>query len=514
MISRPCLKWAAQFALFLLFASPTVSSAQTNDRSVLLPSTQKYKDTGLHDARGRSGNAVVAARALLGKDRITTIEITTSGDVDNPQPAPGSISKVQEKVFNDSDKLLFTTNYNVPGSLGYVIQKSDSLARHQTFQIQANVDGIDAGTDVVTVHETVKLRPDLIVERLLVPRRTVQNHTVVFHAVVSELNGDVGARADCVLYADSGGGFVAVDTAPSIWVDAGGTVSCDLTYGFPLVGTIQIKVQVENVNPGDYDGANNFQLVNMEVSSGMPLGGIASVSYEQRNKHFLVDSFFGNTLTMHGEDSDTRNHATVEVRGQTNEPAADFPYTLSAREANAGSWVFSKALVLGRSSRTTWSEIGWDYVESCGNTYDDSSNLTVYLCNKIATSLLTGNSIYWLDLDYFRKPGDVTFHSEGFCTTFDSYYHCQNTYSYYSWNYTTSSVWDGFAPVNLNTNYEVNLHLTSDSGASFEATATVPVDQSSTVKYGYPYECWTTSNGHSCQESLDTIMTFSGSLAF
>ena len=514
MISSSFAQWFASFALFLLISGASVSPAQTNDRSILVPSSQKYKDTGLRDAKGRSGNAVVAARALLGKDRITTIEITTSGDTENPQPAPGNISKVQEKVFDDSDKLLSTTNYNVPGSLGYVIQKSDSLMRHQTFQIQANVDGIDTGTDVVTLHETVKLRPDLAMERLWIPRKTLQNHTMIFHAVISELNKDVGARADCVLYADGGSGLVAVDKAPAIWVDAGGTVSCDLTFRFPVRGMIPIKVQVENVNPGDYDDSNNFYSASVEVLSGIPLGGTASVSYQKRNKHFLIDSYFGNTLTMHGEDSDIRDQTTVDVRGQTNEPAGDFPYTLSAREVNADSSVFSKVLVLGRSSSISWSETGYDYVESCGNTYDDSSNLTVYLCNKITTSLVTGDRTYWLDLDYFRNPGDVTFHSEGFCTTFDSYYHCQNTYSFYSWNYTNTSISDGFAPIELHTNYEVNLHLTSDSANSFEANATVPVDQSSTVQYGYPYECWNTSNGHSCQESLDTITTFSGSVAF
>src|SRR5690348_11830002 len=42
-----------------------------------VPNSQKYHNTGMHPATGRSGSASIEARALFGKDGNTTVEVST-----------------------------------------------------------------------------------------------------------------------------------------------------------------------------------------------------------------------------------------------------------------------------------------------------------------------------------------------------------------------------------------------------------------------------------------------------
>jgi hypothetical protein len=63
----------------------------------------------------------------------------------------------------------------------------------------------------------------------------------------------MGAHADCVLYVDG----VEADRARGIWVDAGDAVSCSLTHVFESVGPKQLRMEIANVSPGDFDPSNN-----------------------------------------------------------------------------------------------------------------------------------------------------------------------------------------------------------------------------------------------------------------
>lgn len=65
------------------------------------PNTIKYKNSGLPNATGRSGSASIEARALLGSDGVTTIELTT-GSFENGG-ATGTIAKVQLKAGGSAD---------------------------------------------------------------------------------------------------------------------------------------------------------------------------------------------------------------------------------------------------------------------------------------------------------------------------------------------------------------------------------------------------------------------------
>jgi hypothetical protein len=218
----------------------------------------KYRDKGLQPARGRSGNATLAARALLGANGMTSLDVST-GEINAPSSA--FFKKIQVKLFASTGSVQSTTNYNVGTSPNYQLT-IPGRARGSSIGVQANIIGVDGSrTDVVTVTETVKLRPDLRVDRITKPERAQIGIPVDITALVSERNGDVGANADCVLSADG----VEVDRAHGIWIDANGSVSCMFRPIFSTVGQKHLTVSLVSVDPADYDVSNNSASATIEI---------------------------------------------------------------------------------------------------------------------------------------------------------------------------------------------------------------------------------------------------------
>ena len=220
--------------------------------SEYIPNRIKYSDTGLKPATGRAGDIAVAARALLGADGATDVELTT-GSFDGDAAPTGSLNRVQVKADYDTSDAI-TRNFSAGGSFASVRLDGLGLAPHESIQIQASAQSAaDARTGVVTMIETVKRRPDLRAAAVPVPPYGIEGHPLNVYLNISETNRDIGARADCVLRVDG----VEVDRATNIWVDAGGTVSCAMTHVFTAAGPHQLQVSVENVSPGDWNAGNN-----------------------------------------------------------------------------------------------------------------------------------------------------------------------------------------------------------------------------------------------------------------
>lgn len=128
------------------------------------------------------------------------------------------------------------------------------MSRGVSIQVQTNIRGIDpTRTDVVTVSTPALLRPDVKVNSVSGPGQAPPNSAVSLLAEVAEGNGDVGARADCVLSIDG----TAVSSTPGIWVDAADTVTCAFSHAFSKPGTYTVAVSARNVTPGDWDASNN-----------------------------------------------------------------------------------------------------------------------------------------------------------------------------------------------------------------------------------------------------------------
>ncbi|HET7463114.1 MAG TPA: hypothetical protein VFJ82_17810 [Longimicrobium sp.] len=224
---------------------------------VLVPNAVKYRDAGGRPATGRAGSATLTVRALLAADGVTQVD-ATAGAVEPRSAAGATLGRVQVKAW-DGDALLFTRTH-AGGGAGFRAEYP-GLPHRAWVQAQALVRGVDgARTDVVTAATPVLLRPDLSVSLVAPPRVEAGTDASVL-ATVAETNGDVGARADCVLYLDG----VEVDRADGIWVDAGDAVACRFWPRLGSPGTHRLEVRVENVDPGDFDPSDNRAEASVQV---------------------------------------------------------------------------------------------------------------------------------------------------------------------------------------------------------------------------------------------------------
>ncbi|MBI1723175.1 MAG: hypothetical protein HYR48_04630 [Gemmatimonadetes bacterium] len=228
--------------------------------------SEKYRDSGAKPAIGRSGAAALAAEALQDEGGGITLQVTSHRAADLSTLA-GDMSRIQVKAFAASGRLLFTRNY--PGALvGNTLSVSYAgLPPGVTFQVQANVGGLDRNrTDVVTVNPRAGRRPDLAVTAIAAAATAIVNTPVIISATIAELNGFHGARADCGLFVDG----ARVDRADGIWVDAGDAVSCVFTYTFATTGDERVEVRIAHVTPADADPSNNVAMTHISVLAPDP----------------------------------------------------------------------------------------------------------------------------------------------------------------------------------------------------------------------------------------------------
>ena len=235
---------SAALAAVLVIGSIQPLAAQ---RPQLHPNRQKYSDAGMRPVTGRSGSASLQARALLGSNGVAHVEAST-GDLD-ASTAPGTIRKMQMKILSPTGKPTSTQNFEGRGS-GHWSMDVPQLGENTRIQLQANVSGIDGNrTDVVTVTVPVKRLPDVAVDGVAAPGRALAGLPVNVVATLSEKNGDVGARASCMLQIDG----TLADQARNIWIDAGHTVSCAFQTTVTTVGSHKVTVYVTGISPTDYN---------------------------------------------------------------------------------------------------------------------------------------------------------------------------------------------------------------------------------------------------------------------
>jgi hypothetical protein len=85
------------------------------------------------------------------------------------------------------------------------------------------------------------------------PERATMHTPVHIAGRFVERNGDVGAKAECVLAVDG----VEVERSQPMFVAAGGTAMCSFTRQFDSLGVKSVSITLTNVVPADYDNANN-----------------------------------------------------------------------------------------------------------------------------------------------------------------------------------------------------------------------------------------------------------------
>jgi hypothetical protein len=323
--------------LALLVGAPAQAALVALHRA---PATTKYRDNGKPHATGRSGSATVSARALLSRSGNTELTVTT-GVLDGA--STGDVSKLQIKIDNA------VVNYTNLVDNGTVIENLSGLKRGDVIGLQANVTGIDENrTDVVSLVETVKLRPDLAVTDLDMVPMALTNRLTTISAHVKELNGDTGAQTDCVLSIDG----VVVQTIPGVWVDAGDTVSCRFRQLFTTPGHKLIQVFAANVVPWDDDTSNNSISGTLPVSTVNPTGPF--------------DVAYMSILGLGTTDALLTNYYSAQLSGS----AGGLSYSLTTTDqmtSSATAYLEELQLGVAKLSSTMQFPVSIQYSESSGD---------------------------------------------------------------------------------------------------------------------------------------------------
>ncbi|HYI12241.1 MAG TPA: hypothetical protein VEK57_24520 [Thermoanaerobaculia bacterium] len=211
-----------------------------------IPNSTKYRDSA-PAAKGSAGATTVTVQALLNRDLTTDVEIAAEG---------GSIENVKLTAGGT------TTNYNHENGV-FSISGLTGLLRGDTVEIKAHITGASPGTDIIRVTDTVKMRPNLTFVAVGGQRHALAGMPVNVHAVVQEMNGDLGARCNCVLY----DGTTEIDRADGIWVDANSSVTCAFAPVLETPGEKDFWFRIENVVPGDYDLTDNQVHLSVTIHS-------------------------------------------------------------------------------------------------------------------------------------------------------------------------------------------------------------------------------------------------------
>jgi hypothetical protein len=387
----------------------------------------RYRNNGAKPATGRSGSASLMVRALLGRNGMTDVEVTT-GELDSPAAAPGNLAKVQTKAFGNAGKLLYNRNYNGLTGGGSATLHYPGLLRGWQVQVQANVRGIDPKrTDVVTVMATTKLRPDLKASGLQAPPQAPVNTPVNVSATVSEANGDVGARANCVLYVNG----AEADRSNGIWVDAGDAVSCAFTQSFSSSGTRSFEVRGEGVVPGDDDPSNNSVSGSIDIVSP---GNINYYAYANDQTWQQTNSYSSGYVRFDGlEGSDNGNTYDYSPSRQqygylqaSSSNVVAFPLRVDLSQESGGATLHSVTFDnLPPDNTYTSTDPDWGYTQS----YVSRSDNQYYFY--LSTTDYVSQPYDQTSMYYQQYVGSVTY----FSTNYGSYWNLETGYSSsYSYN--------------------------------------------------------------------------------
>lgn len=462
------------------------------DHPKLVPNTIPYRAQTYRHASNRSGSASLTGRALLARDGSTTLELTT-GDLDAPT-APGSIVRVQTKLLDANQTLQATLNSNGAHGGAEVLNFTGRPA-HSYIQAQANVRGIDANrTDVVTITERVNRRPDIAVLAVNAADKAPPATPVIVSATVGELNGDVGAHANCVLYVNG----VEADRANGIWVADGDHVSCAFTTSFENAGNYLLEVKAEGVDPGDWDVSNNSgaRRIDIVAENTLPLSGTASVSGANKVSGYVyTDQWSGSSGANNVSKTDEQRYSYQSA-------------SLYAYAENAVSFPLARVRVTQSSGLSTilsvdQSNVGVAFSGCAYITASAGAGYVMVCPNKFRHGTNVWSSHY---------AGVTTYFSRGVETGWDTW---NGTWDY-AWNDTTAGPESGHF-VDLASSYDFNVLVQSANGDVFSAKPSVSLT-SSPYNHDTPLVCTDSARTgyteHYCTRTLDHGDYFSGSVSY
>ena len=451
--------------------SLTASVALASSRP-LHSTSLHYRDRGIAVAHGRSGSASIAAQALLGRDGLTTVTVSTD--------APGSLGKVRLAAGAGSP----ARNFNGLSGAAFT-EAVGGLTRRQPLQVTAHVSGIDgARTDVVDAVATVGLRPDLAVEALDAPERAKQGVPVVIEATVRERNGDTGATANCILTVDG----VEADRADGVWVDAGDAVDCRFSAVFDSAGVKQLAVQLAGIAPADDDPSNDAASATVDVTATFD-GYVARATEKTSRYHWIAST--GDRYYENQTDVDWSQRSSISAFAAV--PLNPETMSIRIRETtDDGEVDDSGSIPLDRVSFASAGE--------------STTCVTGFANNRSVQACMTTHANGSVTLNAFssRTASSVTYASYGWDRRFTD-----TEGTGWMWNYDETEVRG--TPHPYGTMVWLDLILT-DGATTFQATPAMPM-QRTTRRREVPRFCSTYGSETSCYESETVDETLLGTAA-
>ncbi|MBW3569830.1 MAG: hypothetical protein KY467_01875 [Gemmatimonadetes bacterium] len=450
----------------------------------LVPNSVRYSDTGGRPATGRSGSATLSAFALRARDGVTSLEVR-AGRADGVEGGTAELAHVQVKAL-------------IGGQESYVANHREgldapialpALARGEAVQVQANVRGIDGNrTDVVTVTETVKLRPDLAVT-FSAAETVSPGVPVSFTALVEERNGDVGATATCQLRVDG----AVVDQAQGIWVDAGDAVSCAFTYTFAQAGTYAVEVAATGTAPADWDESNNAASAQVRVAApGVPLQFTAIAEQKVGYRHSMYINRYADARGVWYEqerrDTADEHLQTIQMLGSSAQPIPG-PVVVEVSQATGGRTLHAARWASGTPPGVSW-------CTSIGH------GATMFF----GCSLSFGGFSY-AQFMYTRYGGTVTYHGTIYTRTW--WDGVMQEYVYHR------NFRDGYLPpVQLGNDFQFNVRITAADGTVYRAEADFPlaasIEQGGTPETCTRYHWYESAYQETCSSSAFRYEVLSG----
>jgi hypothetical protein len=188
-------------------------------------------------------------------------DLTVNMDVDTGSSCalPHALKKIQVKTFDADGTLADERDLNdVPAPGGVAAVDLGKVPRDRRVSVQVLVKN---GTRTFVIRRTTRtlLRPDLVVEKLTAPKQALVGASFTVKAVITELNGDVGASADVTLSALPG-------AAQHIDIPRGGstTVVFPLSLASPV--TAELTATVKGAAPAETDAENDTRMAPVEIT--------------------------------------------------------------------------------------------------------------------------------------------------------------------------------------------------------------------------------------------------------
>ncbi|MEO5567816.1 MAG: hypothetical protein ABIR92_04960, partial [Gemmatimonadaceae bacterium] len=341
-------------------------------------------------------------RALLGADGRTVLEATT-GSLDGTAPV-GNIDKVQLKLPKSTGRPS-TQNFNNLTASGYWTYTLPAPAPTGAIDIQAHIGDIDKKkTDVVSATTTVSRRPDIAVNAVHAPPAVLAGMPYTITADIAELNGDVGARFNCVLLVNG----TVVDQANGLWVDAGDVVSCMFEHTLSGQGSNVITVSATGVTPGDWSTANNSASTTVVVPGPGLEFNSGFLQVYQFDVTGRVSTDRSAPLPYHSSNDEILKYSTIYMSAAASGASAqDAVGTLLASIQVDGTEVGS--FILPLTGRTQTSDL--ITVEECAS-YNDMGRWAS-ICTQ---TLIADPTVKTTSANFQHTAGTITYYGqEKFC---------------------------------------------------------------------------------------------------